>query len=269
MEGPNAEVVAHLKLDTAAADGLVSFTDQETIEAREQDLATVSSSPSAEMFQRDCEQLASAWNLRQRREAEQLIVSGDIDPHAVVSGAEICVSQLGGTGVIWPAGETSIQIRCDQNVDTAFLTIIVRREQEERRWVQIAPISGFDRNKRDRAVIGQYLDRKAFVNWLRSLLDATEVDGGGPWYEAPSSDHKKKRTKKAAEFEASTLSLEQILRTYLRDPELLERVDRLIREYLDHIQASSEELDANLQDLNTIWPVVRRQLLASTARAER
>lgn len=264
--GPNAEIILSIAADPEYCAGIESFLAGQTCEVYNGLLESVNfDDPEQERLDEIRTALTASWNLRQERDEGVDWLSGDYDPHNLDPALDVKVGRLNEELHDWPHGVTRVQISPGTSGNATELVIIwLRLGEKDCRWVQLASISGFQANDRDRAVMARFLDVRTFLSWIRSMLDDSAVsDGGGDWHSLPGS---KKPEGKNDDLEIWTPSLEQVLKAWLRDPEQLKRVDVILTRYLGSIQqpqdeSRSEEEKRALDAIGQVWPVIRRELI--------
>ena len=264
--GPNSEVISRLSADSEVADGLKAFIDSETCDVYEDILKSVEG-PDAdqERIERVRNSLAASWNLRQEVDANERWLCGDYDPYDLASDMEIKAGRLGDPLQVWPRGSLRLLLPPTSHAGmTEFVVISLQLGERGCRWVQVAPIVGFDVEGRDRMLLAEYLDVRTFLSWIRSLLDDSIAgDGGGDWSDGgnrtPGSQNR-------GDLSLWAPTLEQALKAWVRDPEQLRRADTVLARYLHTIRTSRErtlspEETRALDAVQKVWPVIRRELV--------
>jgi len=264
--GPNAEIVLSIAADPEYETGLQSFLDTQTCEVHKGLLEAVDfDDPEQRRLDEIRTKLTASWNLRQQRDQDAEWLCGDYDPHDLDPALEVKAGRLNEDLCDWPAGALRVRIPASAGANVTELMIIwLRLCEKECRWVQVAPISGFQADDRDRAVMARFLGVRTFLSWIRSLLDdSAGGDGGGDWNSPPGYA---KGKAKSGDIELWAPSLEQALKTWARDPEQLKRVDNILTRYLDAIrkpqdETRTEEEKRVLDAIGKVWPVIRRELI--------
>jgi len=264
--GPNAEVIARLSVDAEVAEGLNAFIDSETCDVYEDILRSVET-PDAdqERIEGVRNSLAASWNLRQEVDEDESWLCGDYDPYSLASDMEIKVGRLGAPLNAWSRGSLRLLLPPTSHAGmTEFVVISLQLGAQASTWVQVAPIVGFDAEGRDRMLLAEYLDVRTFLSWVRSLLDdSIGGDGGGDWSD---SGNPTPGNQNRGDLSLWAPTLEQALKAWVRDPELLRRADNVLARYLDTI-CSSRERTLSLEEaraldaVQKVWPVIRRELV--------
>jgi hypothetical protein len=209
--------------------------------------------------------LAASWNLRQEVDGGVYWLCGDYDPYDLAREMEIRAGRLGGVLEVWPRASLRLPLPPTAPASiTEFVVISLRLGEKECRWVQVAQIAGFNAEDRDKTLMAQYLDLRTFLSWVRSLLeDSIAGEGGGDWNE---DRNRRTSTQKRNDADLWAPTLEQALKSWVRDPEQLQRADRALARYFDTIRAaqehtlSAEEVKA-VGAVRKVWPVIRRELV--------
>ena len=125
---------------------------------------------------------------------------------------------------------------------------------------------------RDRAVLARLMGPRAFLTWLRALLDdVTGGAGDGPWPERTDEERHEPASWRTAFL--GTPTLESVLRAWMRNPATVRQVDRALeiwaREIKDALPEDAGQDDREaLQELRRFedaWGVIRNGLeLAGT-----
>lgn len=263
--GPNSEIILRLSADSEVADGLNAFINSETCDVHEELLKSVESDPDEEKLEAVRNSLAASWNLRQEIQKEVYWLCGDLDPYDVATDMEIRVGRLGGALEPWPRGSLRLQLPVTNHAGITELIVISLQLGEKRcRWVQVAPIAGFNAEDRDKKLMAQYLDVRTFLSWVRSLLENSIAgDGGGDWNDG---GNRTARVQTGSDFSGWAPTLEQALKAWVRDRSQLQLADRAVTRYFDTIRETQEatlspEERQAIDAVRKVWPVIRRELV--------
>ena len=125
---------------------------------------------------------------------------------------------------------------------------------------------------RDRAVLARLMGPRAFLTWLRALLDdGTGGVGGDPW---PERTHGASSQPESWQGSVpGTPTLESILRAWVRNPTAVRQVDRALETWAREIrEALSEDAGENDREalrevcrFEVAWRVIRNGLDLGTA----
>jgi hypothetical protein len=266
--GPNAELLSRFSVSADVTGGLEAFVGMAR-EATPELLETVEPSD-AEQEQLDKlrRSLAATWNLRQENASGNTYLCGDFDPYSLHADLKIDVGRQGEPLQEWPRGASRVVLPSGGSAtQTHFIVIRLKLGDKECRWIQVVRNEELLTEPRDRAVISQFLDPKTFLSWIRSLLDQSIAgEGGGDW------DRKDANHPPLVHNTYNELwipSLEQALKTWIRDPAQLQRVDKILTQYLASMavrtDVGSEEYEA-LQGLQRAWPIIRQGLISGVRR---
>ena len=190
----------------------------------------------------------------------------DYAPQDVTGEVEISAGRLGGTLQQWTPGTLRLPLAATTDTGlTEFVVISLRLGESFCKWIQLAPIRGFDREQRDKLLIAQYLDVRTFLSWIRNLLDDSAAgDGGGDWKDEKGRRGRPSHNRNDISLWAPTL--EQALKAWVRDPQQLKRADSALTRYFDSVRDAQEqpltpeELRA-VEAVKVVWPVIRRELI--------
>ncbi len=110
---------------------------------------------------------------------------------------------------------------------------------------------------------------KTFLQWIRSLLTGGAVgDGGGDWDGRHSPDAHRIVRKDGPIWWAPTI--EEVLKSWSRDPGEVAAVDRKVRHYLK-LMADQEDIERDPDENEALavfektWKVLRQELVVNTA----
>jgi hypothetical protein len=244
---------------------LNAFIDSETCEVYEELLKSVEPDPDEERLESARNSLAASWNLRQEIGGNIYWLCGEYDPHDVAGDMEIRAGRLGGALDVWSRGSLRLQLPPTVPAGiTEFVVISLQLGERSCRWVQLAPIAGFNAGDRDKTLMAEYLDVRTFLSWVRSLLDDSIAgDGGGDWND---SGNRAPGTQKRGAISGWVPTLEQALKAWVRDRKQLQLADRAVTRYFDTIRETQEDtLSAEerqaVDAVRKVWPVIRRELV--------
>ncbi len=238
-QGPNAEIIAEMKIADDIAAGLNQFVRQaRTIQA--QDLGTAPEvDPTEEQLEKARKEVCKAWNVRQTLQPAAMTLTVTDDPSPINPLVTFYVGTLTSQSVVWPRGATSVSLPPVPAADvTEFLRCRLSLNEQSISWLMRAPCHPAPDAERDRQAISRYLDPRSFLAWIRSLLvEANSGDGGGEWDQ--SDDEVDRRNVKAAKPTWWVPTLEEVLKAWTRDPASLKSVDEKLSRYLAIVQNDS------------------------------
>ncbi|GFZ86569.1 phospholipase D-like domain-containing protein [Sphingobium fuliginis] len=152
-------------------------------------------------------------------------------------------------GSIVPSEQTSL---------VSFRATSLKDPTIQRCWVLSLPVSGFDRDRRDLALLARYIGASRFRDWLRSQLDGLDGTAGERW-----SDGLLKSREGDPSRIPEMFTLETMLSVWARDPRGFERRTAGMMAMLDSFRETFEELPdeeerrAALADLSEVRPFLQ------------
>lgn len=263
--GRNYEVIAEAQIDRNIADALQEFA-----------AGAVEFKPSTKIAKVDeledklehaRQRLSNNWTLQQRLENNESLVIASRAPALSDLGVQVECAALGGAWVSWPDAEERVLLegnRLDQRSNLLQIRLMVGDRQCS--WLQFAACTPEPDVHRDRAIIAQYLDPRAFLLWVRSLLNNEAPDtSDSDWDESAdtnSSDPQSNITSPDATFAPN---LEDILRAWARDPEAFRIADEKVTAYLSELSRRAEESNRTqdlklLKDFEASWSTLAIEL---------
>jgi hypothetical protein len=264
--GPNTEVITELDVTPEVTAGLEDFVKSATTVRHEELGDAAEADPIEERLEEARKQVASAWNATQRYDDSGPILSNSTDPNPTDEGVELSVGLLGAAQITWPRGSVSLHL---PRVAAGEVTELVRCRlaigDASVSWLQRAPIDPPPGDERDRQALARYLDPRTFLLWIRSLLTGEPLgDGGGDWDDHPESHSQRIPPKAGPTWWAPTI--EEVLKSWSRDPSSLGLINKKVRQYLKlYEQQTGSELAAEerkvVADFHATWQVVTRSLL--------
>ena len=240
-QGRNFEVVAELSISRDAADGIEAFVA--TCEKFRSNTTAPVTDQDEEALECARKLLSGQWSLRQRIGEDEIEIKAAAPPPLADPTIELHLATLGGPWHSWPHHVDRIllpAVRHWQRSD--FVQIRVLRGERACAWLQIAPCDPPPDDVRDHALISQYLDPRTFLFWLRSMLaDAPPNNSGGDWdTEPPKTAPSTYRKSSGADLE-SMLTIEEILRSWARDPSAFVTADKKVTTYLKELERRADE----------------------------
>lgn len=238
-QGPNAEIIAEMKIADDIAAGLNQFVRQART-VQPQDLGTASEvDPTEEQLEKARKDVCKAWNILQTLQPAATTLTATDDPNPINPLVTFSVGTLTSQSVVWPRGATSVSLPPVSTADvTEFLRCRLSLNEQSISWLMRAPCHPAPDAERDRQAISRYLDPKSFLAWIRSLLaEANSGDGGGEWDQ--SDNDPGSRNVKATGPTWWVPTLEEVLKAWIRDPRSLKSVDEKLSRYLAIVQNDS------------------------------
>ncbi len=234
--GLNTEVVAHLRVAPVVSDGLISgIVDGLSTEVPLDSDAEPPppDDPIEELLDSHRNRIAAMWDARLLRSQE---VPGyrcqlDRSPVGPRDRVALTVRLLGqAQAVPWVPGALAVVLAAvPAHHETELVTLELRsidRPASSVAWVARARLDPPPDVSRDRAVLARLMGPRAFLSWLRALLDEVAGDEGSDTWPEPEPripDGGDWRKAQGPRLEAPTL--EAVLRAWARDPAAVRRVD--------------------------------------------
>lgn len=277
--GRNTEIVAHLRVAGSVGDGLIAgIVDGLSIEVPlDSEIVTPPpEDPFETLLDRHRNRIAAMWDARLVRSPEGTGYRCRMDRPPIGPGDPVTLSvRLFGQvqAVPWVAGAVDVALApVPAHQETELVSLELRSVEQPSSsvsWVARAPLDPPPNVARDRAVLARLMGPRAFLSWLRTLLDEVAGDDdGGTWPEPDPgyTDHQDHRKPRGHRLEGPTL--EAVLRAWARDPEAVRRVDQALMQWAAEMrQAFADEWDAQerealdeLSRLEDAWRVVRTGL---------
>ena len=281
--GRNTEAVVHARVMPHVGEGLVDgLVNGLSTEVPHDGFVTAppAEDPEEQAVERLRNRIAATWDARLERDEASDIVrcTTRSAPLRDTDGALLSARLLGRTDwVRWKPEATSVEFpattlhRQTELVELKLQSFAVPELSAS--WVSRAIMNPPLDIGRDRAVLARLMGPRAFLTWLRALLD--EVTGGAgddPW---PERTHGAPR--QPVSWQSSvhgTPTLESILRAWMRNPAAVHQVDRALETWASEIREALSE-DAGQDDQEALrgirrfeaaWGVIRSGLdLGATA----
>ncbi|MCB9672595.1 MAG: phospholipase D family protein [Alphaproteobacteria bacterium] len=273
--GGNAECMAELEIKREVGDALIEEFVKSVADTVSEDQLACSPPPEdAEEKELDevRNRIAAAWaQARLRVEGDRLWCDAGAPPVLKRDRVTLSVGLLGGGGLLaWRAGTRRMGLPKPPLPQLTELLVLELRSTVEPeqgvRWVARTPLDPPPGVKRDRAVLSRLMGPRAFLAWLRTLLQEIAGDEADPRWPPP------KRSGRGAGGGGGLLlrapTLEAVLRAWAKDREAVVRVDRAVRVWAAEIRAAyagteePDEVEAlkQLAAFDQSWAVVRAGL---------
>jgi len=268
-KGGNFEVVAELSISPEHVDEIERFVadGQEFVATGAQPIKPDATEEALEAARK---RIAAAWLVEQRFDgdhpvliARELLDSGD--PNIAFE-----VAVLGQAWKHWPPNVLELKLPAVRAWErTALIQVRLTLGDKSCAWLQSAPIVT-PMPDRDREVIGQYLDMRSFLQWVRSALDGDPLPPDGvPWDYVPGEDGDAPDNNRGRKDNAVAPTVEDILKAWARSPKAFGDADARVRSYLAAQRqraadaGRAEDLRV-LEDFATLWEMVGGELSASS-----
>ena len=279
--GRNTEAVVHARVMRQVGDGLVDgLVNGIATQVRHNLL--VSDPPNENGTElalgRLRNRIAGSWNARLERDEKSgtFLCEAQSSPLRNVDEASLSVRFLGQTDwVDWESRATAVKLPAlALHRQTELLEFELRSNQIDDivvSWVARAEMDPPPDFARDQAVLARLMGPKAFLTWLRALLDDVRDDSGcALWPETTSAvGHQLENSRMGGTSVVSRApTLESVLRAWIRTPEAVRRVDLILEPWIREIRDAFSEDPAQdereaLQQINHFeaqWRVIREGL---------
>jgi hypothetical protein len=266
-DGPNVEVIGALSVGAAVSCGLDAFLETGRIVEPSTLPAPQSPEHEDELLEEARKHVVANWQVVQRWSPNAHVLIAERPPHPPNKSIQLAVGPLNCAPVIWPRGVCELNLLpLPIHQITELVQVQLTLGSRLCTWIQRAPLDPPVDEERDRRAMARYLDPRTFLLWIRSLLDGggTPSDGGGDWDTRPRS--RRPSTDRSSRPTWWAPTLEELLKSWSRDPRSFGRIDREIRNYLRLIQSQHDEgwNEEDIQLLSSftrMWRVVRSELL--------
>lgn len=265
--GPNREIVAELEVSPEVANGIQSFVSEIAKTINLDELGDPEQTSEVDdRLDAARKHVAATWDVRQQILEQLPILEAQTDPNPVDPDVELAVGLLSGSCVVWPRGTTLVQLPRILAADiTELVCCRLTLGESSICWLQRASLDPAPTDERDRQALARYLDPRTFLQWIRSLLTGeSDGEGGGDWDGESSTPTRRKKFNAAPVWWAPTI--EEVLRSWSRDPASLKLIDRKVRHFLKLYQEQPDsELSADdravVAEFHQTWQVLRRELV--------
>jgi hypothetical protein len=237
----NHEVVARLKITSRdIADALEAFVA---------DCAVFKPSPVSIPKDQDEEGLelarkclSAGWGLKQLFNDSGCEIVAPAPPPIADATITLEIAVLGGAWTIWPLGIARVDLIGPKKSERSdFLQLRLTRGQRRCAWVQIAPCHPMTDELRDRSLIARYLDARTFILWLRSIMADDAKPDGEDWDSEDDPQGGSKLSRQQTANPGVLPTVEEILKSWARDPESFRTADQKVSLYLVELQRRAEE----------------------------
>ncbi len=275
--GGNAECMLELVVDPSVGEGLMNdFVKELATVVLRTELAEVP--PDEEEVEQRLDdarnRIAAAWSGVSLQVREGALWCQSAAPLLEPGGdVRLRVGLLGSRGLHdWPAGALGVELPLPARHLVTELVVLELWADEDPdqqvRWVARAPLTPPPGLDRDRAALSHLMGPRAFLTWLRTLLE--EVVGDSADERWPPRRQNKSATVGGG-HDALALrapSLEAVLRAWARDRAAVVRVDRAVQRWAKDIRAAKRDSDEpreqraleELEVFESNWQVLREGL---------
>ena len=271
--GRNTEVVVHARVVPPVGEGLLEgLVNGLSTEVCLDDLPTAPAppNPAEQALEQLRNRIAATWDARLERDESTNILRCETRPAPLrgYDGASLSARLLGQTDwVQWAPKRTGVEFAAtDLHRQTELVELELRSTEVPdltASWVARAVMHPPIDIDRDHAVLARLMGPRAFLAWLRALLDdVTGGPGGNPWPERPKAPP---QPASAQSRGSATPTLESVLRAWTRKPAAVRQVDRALETWAREMRkALSEHADEDVQEalrelgrFEAAWRVIR------------
>ena len=279
-DGRNTEAVVHARVAPQVGDGLVDgLVKGLATEVPRGELVTdpPAENPAEQALDRLRNRIASTWDARLERgdASDPVRCETGAAPLRDTDGASLSARLLDQTGwVQWAPNATAVEFPAAALHRQTELVELELRSTEDRdlvaSWIARAVMHPPFEIARDRAVLARLMGPRAFLAWLRTLLD--EVTGGAgddPWPERTDEERPRPASGSGSSSAIRGVpTLESVLRAWIRNPAAVRQVDRALKTWAREIRDALPE-DAGQDDqvalrelecFEAAWDVIRNGL---------
>lgn len=265
--GRNVEVIAEIEADEELLCGLKHLLAQGR-PVDENDLAretTEIEDPIHERLEAARRRFTALWSGYLTRENEDFSIRSPIDPHPEDPDIVLATGLATGELLPWPSGTATLALgRFPLSLHTDLVQFRLSLDGQACTWLQRCDVTPALQEDRDRAALSSYLGPRAFLEWMKSMLVGSQsADAIGEDWDEPPTNRKGAGASEASQ--AFSITLEDMLACWARDPHTFARADQRIRAFLDPlIENAATDPDGDLtrlKELRRLWDMLARQLM--------
>ena len=280
--GRNTEAVVHARVAPKVGEGLVDgLVKGLATEVPYDQLVTdpPAEDPAEQALDRLRNRIAATWDARLERDDASGVFrcKTRAGPLRDTDGASLSVKLFGQTDwVQWPPNATAVEFPGAALHWQTELVVLELRSTEVPdlaiSWVARAEMHPPIDVARDRAVLARLMGPRAFLTWLRTLLDDGAGEAGDDLWPERRDEESPEPVSWHGNGSSSAVrgapTLESILRAWIRNPDAVRQVDRALETWAREIRKAlaedaGEEDQAALRELDCFeeaWGVIRNGL---------
>ena len=264
--GQNAEAIVRFSGGREIAKGIDALVGSAMLIPRElldENPPAIEKDP-AEVLDRCRCHLAAHWCPTIERTCDRFVLRADAPPPLGKPGIRLETGLATSTLHQWPGHADALDLgEIPLGLQTNLVQLRLSLDDESCGWLQRVSVDPPIAPERDRAAIARFLGPDGFFAWMRAMLVGdVEPPNIGPWEkhdgDAPGSVRSR--------IGLDTLTLEDILTAWARDPESFRRTDARFEAYviaiLDHHPTLGDVDRRALETLQEIWTAARDVLMA-------
>ncbi len=267
--GSNAELVAHLRVKASVGDGIADFVDElDDVAVEEVAVEDPEAEGDAEAALDELRnRIAGSWSGELSRWGAEgrLRCATPSPPTREDDGAELrarLLAQDAADAVAWGPGRREVEFaeaNAHEVTELVVLELQWKADADVRvSWVERAPLNPPPGVERDRVALGRLMGPRALLAWIRSILDEFNSEAEESLW--PERESTRVRGDQAGFALAPIPTLESVLRAWIRDPDKVSQVDRVLENWATAAKPALEEDEeaANaLKRFQDAWGVVR------------
>lgn len=269
-DGPNREVVAELEVSSEVANGIENFVTEIAKTLHYEELGDPDEiDTTEERLETARKHVAAVWDVKQQLVDLVPNFTAAVDPNPPDMEIKLSVGLLTGNVVAWTRGSTSVQLPVISQAEvTELVWCRLCLGDSSICWLQRSPLDPAPDADRDRQALSRYLDPRTFLQWIRSLLTGeSDGEGGGDWYCELKAPLPRGKYDVVPTWWAPTI--EEVLRSWSRDPNSLKLIDSKVRHFLKLYQEQNDsEVPAEdlaiVEEFHQTWQILRGELMEGT-----
>ena len=266
-DGRNFEIIAKISASAGVGAGIhaliglsTPIKDTEILNTPDQDLV-------GEELKVARNQVAARWRLVHERFETGNKLYCDVAPHPDNENIQLEVAQLSAEYVTWLRNSKEIILSpVPLYAQTELIKVRLSLLKKHLEWVQLTPLKEPLGEERDREAIARLLSPKAFLEWIRSILEGQDT-----YFEEenqPSDSNKggEGYPNNRDNFQIWAPTLEMVLSAWSRNPDLLKSVQEKVSKYLPSMllrmaeHPSSKDESRAINEFIEAWKVVQQVL---------
>jgi len=208
------------------------------------------------------QQVAARLRATQTRQSDSTVVIRCTEPpHADDENVHLEIGRLTGSHVTWPTGSVTVTLPpAIEGRDSELLRIRLTLGSRTIGWVQRSAFDPPLGEARDDAALRDYLGVRGLLALISDLLTDLPSIGDAPW--DFSDEQRKSHRRTSAQVPEDLPTLEQILRTWVREPaRVRQAADALKLAKSAPVESGQDaEAAAHLRALLASWDVLERFL---------
>ncbi|WP_129125924.1 phospholipase D family protein [Geomonas oryzae] len=265
--GRNFEVVVKLSATAGIGAGIHALVGLSTPIKDAEIVDPPDSDPIEEELKVARNQVAARWRLVHEMFEKGNRLSGNVAPHPDNENIQLEVAQLSTEYVTWLRNTKELILApVPLYAQTEFVKVRLSLLGKHLEWVQLTPFKAPLGEERDQQAIARLLSPKAFLEWIRAILEGQETH-----FEDEDQNFGPKRggndyTSNHDSFQIWAPTLEMVLSAWSRNPGVLNSVQERVSKYLPSMLARLAEHPVSKDESRAIkefieaWEIVQQVL---------